>query len=635
MNWRKYYKKEYYKLVYYKYEDWTRPNLTSNTTPVSEGNIVASASSTYYESIDANYCPPYKALDGATGGTTTNDNCWFPNNLATAWWKVIFPYKLIISNLVHLNKGYPGQQNIIGRYYADVEKTKPFGPQISTTATSWTQYPITPEVPIITNTIFFEKTGGNGYSGIGELLITAKKLVPGTLESHDYIEKIQGTELDNDGFDAIESDISNFDYFEDTQVPTIGNFIAGRYILGRYIYAQNIKGTSSGGNDTPDDKINWLPGVFTVIAYNKDGTKTAVFGAGAEQNALTSMKFELIETGCGAAELGFNMLPINAELNYKQRFDIHLYGDPRPWYSGYIISRPVKGTTDTSFKFTGHGYYNQLEKLLLFKTYEDIEVAEIVKDIAKEAENKLGLVYNAQKIIKVGYKISKIEFDGVDIKEALKQLLDFAIDYVTGVDERRSIYFKPRDNEIQEKARFWVGKHLNSYSPTWDVDKVVNWARVKGAKIDENGETWLATVEDVESQNKYGMQQAIWTLPTAYSANDAERWGKNQIEQYKEPIKSAKVKGIKLEYPRADGSFFVRKLATDGLASITTLDGEIYNYPITKLKYEISASKGISADMELGEQPFKIDTYFAELERDNKNNELLQNASNKQLKGAN
>ena len=68
-----------------------------------------------------------------------------------------------------------------------------------------------------------------------------------------------------------------------------------------------------------------------------------------------------------------------------------------------------------------------------------------------------------------------------------------------------------------------------------------------------------AYVEDVESQLKYGIQEQVLSLPSAYSESDAYRWGKNQIERYKEPTKSAKVTGVKLEYPKPDGSFFVTK----------------------------------------------------------------------------
>ena len=132
-----------------------------------------------------------------------------------------------------------------------------------------------------------------------------------------------------------------------------------------------------------------------------------------------------------------------------------MFNDPRPWWSGYIITRPVEGTTENTFKFVGHGYFNLLEKVLIFGSYSGWEISSIVADIARQVECKIGLQYNANNIINTGYTASYIEFDGVTAKEALKQLSDFAVDYVYGVNEYRQLYFKPRINDINEQARFW------------------------------------------------------------------------------------------------------------------------------------------------------------------------------------
>lgn len=203
------------------------------------------------------------------------------------------------------------------------------------------------------------------------------------------------------------------------------------------------------------------------------------------------------------------------------------------------------------------------------------------------AEQNLGLVYNAVKIPDVGYFPEKLVFDGVTAKEALGTLSDFAVDHVYGVDEYRSLYFKPRNHSINEQARLTVGKHIASYKPSWDVDKVFNWARVKGGNIDSEGEQWLCIVEDKESQAAYGLRQKVLSLPSAYSVNDAKRWGENQIARYKDPVRSAKITGVRLEYPYPDGTFNVRHMGTDGKAQIRTLDGSEYEYPITKIKYTI------------------------------------------------
>ncbi len=164
------------------------------------------------------------------------------------------------------------------------------------------------------------------------------------------------------------------------------------------------------------------------------------------------------------------------------------------------------------------------------------------------------------------------------------------------------------------------------------IEKIVNKAYIKGGNVDEQGEQWLCSVENLESQLKYGVQEAVWSLPSAYAVSDAQRWGLNQINRYKEPIKAVKISNIVLEYPKPDGSFFVRKLSTQGQAAITDLDGFRYDYPIIKLKYNISGKDGIKLDVELGEQPFSIDRYFADLDRNAKLAELLQQASTKQLK---
>lgn len=406
------------------------------------------------------------------------------------------------------------------------------------------------------------------------------------------------------------------------------NFIYGRHKYGRYKFAQPIifAGGSSGGGE-----YTYLPDLYTVIAYAADGTKTAIFGAGAEENTIKKLTFEITETGCGAFDITFSKLPTNAELDYRQRIDIFLFNDNRPWYSGYVLTRPIEGTTETEYKFSGHGYYNLLEKIMIFGTWTNVEVSSIVREIAQTAETKAGLVYNANKVINASYTIDTITFDGVTAKDALAELSDFAIDYVYGVDERRSLYFKPRNTEINEEARFWVGKHVGGYVPSWDVEKIVNWAKIKGATVDTNGEQWLATVEDTTSQTAYGIQEAVWTLPSAYTADDATRWGQNQINKYKDPIKSAKLTKINLEYPKANGQFSVRKLTTDGMAAVYPLQGDLQTYPITRLKYTISADKGIQCEAQVGEQPTKIDKYFAELDRKAKNAEMLQAASTKQL----
>ena len=408
------------------------------------------------------------------------------------------------------------------------------------------------------------------------------------------------------------------------------NMMYGRYLWGKHRWAQAIKAQAGGGDAV---FTGYQPNVFHVIAYNADGTIAAVFGAGSEADYIKSIQFELTETGCGAFTIVFTKLPEVTELTYMQRIDIHLYGDARPWYSGYVQSIPIKGTTETEFTVKGFGYYDALDNVIVFGEYLNRDAADIVKEFARLAETRIGTEFNTNQIVSTQYRIERLVFDGVKLKDALKTLSDFAVDYVYGVNERRQLFFKPRDPDINEQARFWVGQHLDSYAPAWDASKIVNWARIKGGNIDDEGEQWLTTVEDAASQKEYGFRADVWTLPEAYDVADAKRWGESQMAQKKVPQKTAKLKGVRLEYPNADGSFNVRKLSTEGQAIVNTLDGTAETYPITKLKYNISSSDGIKCEMELGKKLSTVDRYFAELDRSAKATEALSGAAIKQLKG--
>ena len=413
------------------------------------------------------------------------------------------------------------------------------------------------------------------------------------------------------------------------------NLIFGRYKFGRYIWAGNAGTSGSGPGPTPGGDDTYIPGLVQVIFFNRDGTKTAIFSNDTEELPFKELTFELTENGCGDGKLVFNTFPAFTEIQYNQRIDVYLFGSRDPWWSGTVLTRPDSGGTASKFEITCYGLYERLDKVQLFgKEYKNMEVADIVRDIAREVESKTGIVFNASKIYNVGYNVTHIKFDGVSAKEALDQLSEFALDFVYGVDSYREFYFKAINSEINEEARIWVGVHCNKFEPSQSIDKIINYAKVKGGAIDDSGESWLAEVQDTESQELYGLSETVLTLPSAYDAADAERWGQYEIDKNKDPKLSAKLGGLILAYPKPDGVFSVRRLTTEGQAAITDLDGTMRTYPITKIKYTVNGDKGIQCDLELGEQPDPpISNYLLALHRNAKNNEALQQAANEQLKG--
>ena len=155
-------------------QNWIQPILTSD---LSEGLVEATS---YKEN-----CNPYKALDGIKSGTTDQSNCFVFDNATTGFWKWTLPYTVTITGINFYNIYSPtsGEKIIQGQFFADEEMTIPIGNSFLTSDNDWdmTQIQNIAEAGVTTHTIYFNKTGGSAYSGIGELEIF------GTINSQNQV----------------------------------------------------------------------------------------------------------------------------------------------------------------------------------------------------------------------------------------------------------------------------------------------------------------------------------------------------------------------------------------------------------------------------------------------------------------
>lgn len=184
-------KTKYFK---YLYEDWTQPVATASTTAIEGGDMVITASNEY-PTYNA-----YKALDGVKTGTTATTGWGTYNTTAVQWWQLKLPYKIKITGLADYQRydTTPANANTIGRFYTSSDKTTPIGDEYNNTiATNWNRVEVTgiPEKGVVTDTIYFEKTGGGAYGGLGELEITAQKQIgfeESTVDDYDFSETYKG-----------------------------------------------------------------------------------------------------------------------------------------------------------------------------------------------------------------------------------------------------------------------------------------------------------------------------------------------------------------------------------------------------------------------------------------------------------
>ena len=267
------------------YLPWTQPKATGATTAIDGGNMVITCSSAY-SGYDA-----YKAMDGTLSGTTPATGWGTDNTTAVQWWQVKFPYKIRITGLT----GYqrydiePNNANTIGRFYTSSDKTTPIGDEYNNAiGINWNAVSVTgiSAEGVITDTIYFEKTGGGGWGGFGELKIEATypyfKINTNGHKFYDiankaYIDSIYNTTgiADYYGIDLVNERIflPRNDYF--VQLTTDTNKVNETIEAG----LPNITGTIKGGGAGAD----WMSGAFTYLNSDENGNSGRHDG-GADRN---------------------------------------------------------------------------------------------------------------------------------------------------------------------------------------------------------------------------------------------------------------------------------------------------------------------------------------------------------------
>lgn len=149
---------------------WTSPVFSSATA--SDGSVISSGM-TYDTQA------PWMAMDGIVPDASNGSSEWGSRTKGVTWWQVKFPYTLRVTGITVYN-GYTTNvenANLAGRFYTDQSKLVPIGDAINTPQTVSTKTVISNVKPTDTDTLYFYKTETAGSALMGEVVITAKKLV--------------------------------------------------------------------------------------------------------------------------------------------------------------------------------------------------------------------------------------------------------------------------------------------------------------------------------------------------------------------------------------------------------------------------------------------------------------------------
>jgi hypothetical protein len=328
---------------------------------------------------------------------------------------------------------------------------------------------------------------------------------------------------------------------------------------------------------------------FKLIFYSTGGLKVGELGSDVKEAHVSEAQFELADFGCGAFSFKLDEKPAFS-IGDRTRVSIHPYFDTQPWFIGFIQKQPDPGAKKP-FEYSGFGFYEQLDWILVTESYTTQDISDIVKDIINTiVAPNTQIVYNAAKVETVGYMLNSISFDHTKAKDAIQMLADAAQNFEFGVDNEREFYFRAIDTSI--KKYFWAGKHFQDDDIQVDPTGIRNKLYVKVGQIQAGGTNIIGSVSDSGSISTYGMREDVITAPEILSTADALRWAGYILDQKKNPMTQAKVGGYFLDTEK-------EKISALGKVKLTTEDGDEYSLAVKRVTYKISAA-GMTADLELG-----------------------------------
>ena len=328
---------------------------------------------------------------------------------------------------------------------------------------------------------------------------------------------------------------------------------------------------------------------FKLKFYDLTDTKIGEIGSDVKRGRVSEINFELLPLGCGAFSFIIDDFCDRFEITYRTRVDIHPYFDTSPWFTGFIQNLPQPGQR-RPYEYTGFGFFEQLDWVTVTGSYENQDIAEIVKDIIENiVAPNTQIIYNEAKIETTGYDVISVDFDHVYAKDAIQTLADMAQGYILGVDDDREFYLSPIDTAVNYS--YWIGKHCQDIEIEKEPHEIRNKLYIKAGEIQTGGSNIIGSVSDAVSISAYGLREEVINVPEAINPDDAIQWAEQILAQKKDPKVKAKIKNLIFDTTKT-------KMAATGKVRMTAYEGTEYQLAIKKIKYSISSS-GILGDIEL------------------------------------
>lgn len=350
----------------------------------------------------------------------------------------------------------------------------------------------------------------------------------------------------------------------------------------------------------------------TIRFYDNTKSLRAYVSSNTWINPISKLTFEKHGKGCGRCSLELLELPPLAPeiiTEHGSWFEVHLWNNPSPIWSGTVTKTPGAGTTENVIKLEGLGFIDMADDVIIADLdnditkvlYEDTSIRDVVLALATSLETNTYIVKDAAKVedsVNSEYEPS-LFYIRTKISEALDELAELAGGWVWGVDANRDLYFHQRDTSITSERTLIVGHDLEEWKPVEDSSRIQNFLHVRHGQTNVDvtdpafGTNFLAGyVDDTASRTAHGTREGIVSAPSIYSQLDAYRFAAARLERLKNPVTRGLAPKLTFTGTEFEAGKNYRVISGDTVADLVC----------KRVKYTVKPSGRVECQLYLGDE---------------------------------
>lgn len=259
----------------------------------------------------------------------------------------------------------------------------------------------------------------------------------------------------------------------------------------------------------------------------------------------------------------------NIDIPFSNQMEVRIHVNGNWWYSGELTYLPDQDRRDVQWSIEGRGFAAYLDDDVINEVYTTDNYPAIVADIIQNYVSvNTPIEYNPSLIVLPDVTPATLEFNKKKPSAALKKILELVntefntTEYIYGVNKEKQFYFLPMETAIQ--AGYFEGFQFQNPEVETTDAKLTNKIDLFRAVEDSDTVEFVATVEDTESQGKYGLKYRKITIPDFFDTTTAQRIATSIIEEYKEPRTSIQLNDLEIgSEPLAFGPYLINSRPTD------------------------------------------------------------------------